>query len=269
MRAALSLALMSTLALAAASCSDSEPPATNTDSGTTGNSDAGEVSSDAGQTGSDASVGGDAGSIFDGGVSDNCDPLLQSGCTDPATKCVIEPDSQNAGAHCVPPGNDVGLGEECMGEDCLAGLACVMTSTVSSCVQICSITTGAGCEALGSDYDCRTRIIGTNWGACSLLPAICDPLTQDPCAANEACSTFTRRNNVREFRCREAGPQTEGQPCGSSANSAQCVRGNVCVLDGPSGTATCRQFCDSNDDCAPPATCAGVVNDPPFQFCSQ
>lgn len=271
MRVALALALMSSLAVATfAACADNEPPASTPDSGVIEGGDAGTIDPDGGSNGSDASAGADSGVVIvDGGVEDNCHPLDQTGCTPPATKCVIEPDGQNAGAHCTPPGNDVGLGEQCMGEDCLAGLACVMTSTVASCVQICNIGSGAGCEALGADYDCRTRIIGTNWGACSLLPPICDHLTQAPCEVDQACSTFTRRNNVRELRCREAGPQTEGMPCGSSANGAACIRGNVCVNNRNTMTATCVKFCDSNDDCAAPLTCSGVVSDPPFQFCSE
>jgi hypothetical protein len=268
MRIAPALALISALALAA--CADDEPsPNGQADSGAPGSDAAGET--DSGMNGgSDASLpGGDAGSTADGGVMDNCNPLTQIGCTAPATKCVIEPDNQNAGAHCVPPGNDVGLGEQCVGEDCLAGLACVNTSTVATCVQICDIITGNGCEALGDNYDCRTRISDTNWGACSLLPPLCDPLTQAPCGATEACTPFLRRNNVRELRCREAGPQMEGQPCGSSANMMQCVRGTVCVQDRTTMTASCVRFCDTNDDCTSPKTCVGVVSDPPFMYCAE
>jgi hypothetical protein len=156
-----------------------------------------------------------------------------------------------------------------MGEDCLAGLACVQTSSVATCVQVCNIQTGVGCESLGAEYDCRTRVVGTNWGACLLLPPLCDPLTQMPCAQDEACTTFTRRNNVRELRCREAGPGGEAAACGSSANGAGCMRGLVCILDRNTNQASCRKFCDMNEDCTSPATCSGVVNDPPFNFCSE
>lgn len=265
MRVVLALALTSFFA---AACSDSEPPANPADGGP-GGEDAGELP-DAGGGGNDGGAPNADAALPDTGVIDNCDPLAQSGCTAPETKCVIEPDQQNAGAHCVPPGNDVGLGEACMGEDCLAGLACVRTSSATAeCVQVCNVANGAGCEVLGENYDCRTRIIGTNWGACSELPPECDPLTQAPCPLDQACSTFVRRNDMREFRCREAGPATEGMPCGSSANGAQCIRTNVCVLDQATSTAVCRKFCDSNDDCTAPNTCIGVVSNPPFQFCDQ
>lgn len=268
MRVVLALALTSFLAAAVSACSDSEPPANQADASI--GEDAGEVVDSGVAPDNDGGVGQNDAAAPDTGVIDSCNPVLQSGCTPPASKCVIEPDQQNAGAHCVPRGNDVGLGEACMGEDCLPGLACVRTSSATAaCVQVCDVMTGAGCEPLGAGYDCRTRVIGTNWGACSELPPTCDPLTQAPCPLDQACSTFVRRNDMREFRCREAGTATEGMPCGSSANGAQCIRTNVCVLDRDTSTAVCRKFCDSNDDCTAPNTCIGVVNDPPFQFCDQ
>lgn len=266
MRLALALALISLAASTA--CSDGNALPSTPDSGVAPASDAGEQVDSGVIGGSDAAVGQD-GSGVDSGVMDNCDPLAQSGCTAPATKCVIEPDALNAGAHCVPPGNDQMLGDPCSGEDCQAGLACVATSTASSCVQICNIATGAGCESLGMDYDCRTRVLGTNWGACSLLPPICDPLTQMPCEPTQACSTFQRRNGIRELRCREAGPQGESAACGSSANGMGCMRNLVCILNSTTMMASCKRFCDTNDDCTAPQTCVGVVNDPPFQFCDQ
>lgn len=269
MRRALGLPILLLAFAGTFACSDEPAPNENiNDAGVPGNPDASEENDSGTINPGDAATIPDAG---DSGVVDLCDPLAQTGCdTPPNTKCVIEPDANNAGAHCVPEGaNDVSLGGACEGEDCLPGLGCVGTSTAASvCVQLCNINDGTGCESLGDDYDCRLTITGTNYGACMLLPPLCNPLTQDPCPQGQACSTFTRRNNERELRCRDAGPQTEGTPCGSSNGGLQCERGLVCIRDNNTNTASCRRFCDTNDDCTSPASCTGVVSDPPFMFCA-
>jgi hypothetical protein len=270
MRLALGLPILFLAVAGAFGCSDDPAPDVTQDSGVIGDQDASETSDSGGGGGDAGQPPADAG---DSGVLDLCDPVAQTGCdTPPNVKCVIEPDAQNPGAHCVPEGDDQMLGDACMGEDCEAGLVCARitsTSSVSECKQICNIVDGTGCEALGAEFDCRLTITGTNWGACLELPPICNPLTQDPCPQDQACSTFTRRSGLRELRCREAGPQMDGQTCGSSNSGLQCARGLVCIRDPDLNTAICREFCDTNDDCASPATCTGVVNDPPFMFCAE
>jgi hypothetical protein len=268
-------ALAAVLAIGSAvGCADDESVADLPDAGSMPPADGGLPGNDAAapqDTGvilSDAGATSDAASpLVDAGVIDQCNPVTQTGCTAPETKCVIEPDQENDGAHCVQPGNDHMLGETCDGEDCLAGLACVLTSTVATCVQVCDINGGTGCESLGTEYDCRTRVTGTNWGACSLLPPRCDPLTQTPCAPEEGCMPFTRRNNVRELRCREAGPLGIGELCGSSANNVQCQRGLVCIYDRGTMLATCRKYCGGTGDCTQPSSCTGTIDEPPFMYC--
>ncbi len=199
---------------------------------------------------------------------DTCNPLEQSGCAHAGDKCVVE--GPNMYAECVPPTSaDLPLGAACEGRDCEAGLACALlssTSSVSACVKICDLTSGRGCDALGPDYECRTRLTGTNWGSCGLLPELCDPYTQQPCARDEACQPFLRRTGTWEFRCRAAGPGSEGAPCGPGSNAA-CARELACVSS-PSGAAFCRRICQVNTDCVDMAQCSGAVSEPAFMYCS-
>lgn len=255
------------LTFGAAACNTAPPPLID-DAGTT--ADTGSVPDTGAEdaaTGMDAGTGADGGMLVDAGtIVDNCDPVEQSGCdTPPNTKCVIE--GGLPGAECVPPSpNDVGLGEVCDGQACEAGLVCLRqspTSTTGACRKACDLDTGAGCEGLGMEYECRTQISGTNWGACTELPPECDPYTQAPCEQDKACQPFLRRTGTWEFRCRTAGDKAEGAPCGGAL---RCDRGLACVSD-QSGNATCKKYCEGNADCTAPAMCTGVVPEPSFMFC--
>lgn len=253
---------------------DTEPPPLlgQSDAGTTVDAgaaaDAGAL--DGATNGTDGGTNGPDSGVMPtpdaGTVVDNCDPVNQTGCdTPPNTKCVIE--GGNPGAECVPPSpNDVGLGEVCDGQACEAGFVCLrqsQTSTIGACRKACDLTTGDGCETLGMEYECRTQISGTNWGACTELPPLCDPYTQAPCEQAQACQPFLRRTGTWELRCRTAGEGAEGAPCGGAA---RCQRGLACVSD-TSGNAACRKYCELNDDCTAPAMCTGTVPEPPFMFC--
>jgi hypothetical protein len=215
----------------------------------------------------DSGVHPDGNTIFpDANINDLCDPVTGAGCT-PPDKCVIEGDPP--GTECTPSSpNDSAFGEPCTGEDCEAGLVCVRraaTSTDSTCRKACNLGTGDGCQSLPGDYECRTTINGTNWGACTLLPPVCDPYTQAPCDPNQACQPFQRLDMTFEFRCRTAGPVAEGGACGPGMN---CQRTLACVRD-TNGNTSCRKICQLDGDCTPPATCIGSVPMPPFMFCGQ
>ncbi len=221
--------------------------------------------SDGGVQARDGSVARDAGT-----PQDQCDPVAQTGCTAPATKCVVEGPNTAAGTRCVTPGpNESAFEEECMGRECIAGLACVRessTSTVSRCAQVCDVATAVGCESLGPDYDCNTRISGSNWGACTKLPPLCNPYDQNTCAGDQACQPWVRRDGTWEFRCRERGTGQAGELC--TTGNPRCDRGLACVRT-TDGTAFCRQYCETNTDCVAPAQCAGNVANPPFMYCAE
>jgi hypothetical protein len=272
------------LTLASAACSGSQPAASldgasgvdgngASDGSSGGGVDTGSAAPDAGATtggdgaalGDGSSTGGDASTIVD-----SCNPLTQMGCAAPATKCIVESTQPMGGANCVQPSpNDVGLGAMCTGGDCAPMLACVQTSTASStCVHLCDIDNGgAGCDSLGNDFDCRSRIRGTNWGFCIRLGEICDPVTQAPCPLDQACAPILRTTGQYEFRCKPQGTQGDGQSCGSGGGG-DCLRGFVCVRNGISGAAICRKFCAMDPDCPSPQMCTGTVTMPPFHFCT-
>jgi hypothetical protein len=119
-----------------------------------------------------------------------------------------------------------------------------------------------GCDALPGEYECRTSITMSNWGACTELPPICNPYDQMPCDLTQACQPFLRRTGAWEFRCRTAGNADEGQPCGGGTG---CMRGLACVTD--NGNATCKRYCMGDGDCTNPLTCSGTVPEPAFMFC--
>lgn len=250
-------------------CSDEPVAALNRDAGAQSSSDAGgarDASASARDGGADArdgSVAMDAGTPID-----QCDPLAQSGCNPPASKCVVE--GPVAGTRCITPDDDdVDIDEVCMGRDCVAGLACVRestTSTISRCVKVCDVENAVGCESLGADYDCTVRISGSNWGACQLLPPLCNPYDQTACDAEEACQPWLRRDGTFEMRCRDRGTGKAGDLC--TTGNPRCDRGLACVRT-TDGNAFCRQYCQTNTDCAPPDQCIGAVPSPPFMYCAE
>ncbi len=213
----------------------------------------------------DGAVARDAGAP----ISDVCDPVAQSGCPMSSQKCVVE--GPVGGTQCVEADpTDLPQGAACEGRDCEAGLSCARgstTSTTSHCVKVCDFASGDGCEALPGDFECRDRLSGTNWGACSELPVVCDPYTQAPCDAALACQPFLRRTGVWEFRCRTAGNGLAGEPCGPGSGTI-CARSLACVSS-RTGAAFCRKICQVNMDCENQAQCSGVVSEPSFMHCSE
>lgn len=234
------------------------------DAGTFAGADAANAFDAGGLPAGDAGVSGDASAL----PADECNPVDQTGCAPPDLKCVVE--GPGSGTECVAPSEELPLGAACEGRDCAAGLACARsttTATASVCVKVCDLESGQGCESLGPDFECRTRLTDTNWGACRELAPTCDPYSQAPCARDEACQPFLRRTGTWEFRCRAAGPGAEGEVCGPAA-SGGCARGLACVST-RTGDAYCRVICEVNTDCPGMAQCNGVVSEPAFMYCSE
>ncbi len=257
--------LMAATGLLLTACGDSADPGLVQDAGAAFDASASLVS---GSGVLDAGLAQDA-SAGDAGVQprDECDPVMQSGCSPPDTKCVVE---GALGTECIEPrATDAAFGESCMGRDCVAGLVCAQTNTgttAGECIQVCNPTSGVGCESLGNDYDCTTILTGTNWGACRELNPECNPYTQDPCASQFACQPLRRRSGAWEFRCRLAGAAADGSPCGPGSNMS-CQRGSACVAD-PSGNSVCRKICQTTMDCENSEQCAGSVPTPSFMYCA-
>ena len=191
-----------------------------------------------------------------------CHPVEQD-CPD-GLKCVVSPPGPPT---CQPATeDDRSRGQPCFDDECAGGLACVRrTSTVAHgrCETLCDFYNGTGCTHLGRHVDCQSRIEGTDWGACRPLPDPCEPQSQRPCEADEACQPFLHRTDGWAFRCQPAGPRVLGEPC----DDAQCQRGLVCVAD-MEGLPKCWALCESNAECLPPYQCVGIVESAAFRFCA-
>lgn len=217
------------------------------------------VEPDAGEP--DLGVAPDAGTP-DAGIADLCDPMLQTGCEAPSTKCIIE----RGAAECMVPGtDDKALGETCGGGQCQPGMVCIGDGSGGdpSCRQICDRESGAGCAGLAYEADCLERVRNTNWGVCSPLPPACDVLTQAPCPDGESCQPFLRFGGSFDLRCRPAGPGLEDQEC----STQRCARGHVCI--NLSGVLQCKKVCDDATWCEPNGQCNGQVNGVAVKYCTR
>lgn len=288
MRAALPSLVAAALALAACNESADTLPAPPTDAGgiadgSTANDDGGATAADTGvATGGDTGVatGGDSGTGSqdaapiggDAGVSpitDICDPVDQTGCAAPESKCVIESQTARGGTRCVTPmAGDKALNAQCVGADCQPGLVCVRTATaaISQCRKACDPRDGTGCEMLGMDFDCRPTLRDTNWAICSYIGAPCNAYTQAPCGPTETCLPIRRANQHFELHCRAAGPVGLGGACGDTTTT-RCMRGLVCVSSG-GAQGSCRKICETGNDCAMGSMCTGRVTDVDLMYCS-
>lgn len=198
----------------------------------------------------------------DSGRLDLCDPLQQSGCEAPSSKCIIE----RGPAECVvPSGAEVGFGETCVGGQCQPGMVCIGdgTGAAPSCRKICDGDSGAGCAGLPVEADCLERVRNTNWGVCSPLPPACDVLTQAPCPDGESCQPFMRFGGSFDLRCRAAGPAQEDEAC----SAERCARGLVCINLG--GALQCKKICDDDTWCEPEGQCNGRVNGVAVKYCTR
>jgi hypothetical protein len=78
----------------------------------------------------------------------------------------------------------------------------------------------------------------------------CNPVTNEGCAADEACDANTdSTGRVIGFSCR---PAPNAVPvCGScAAPGSNCTAGTICIQAGAAGTViTCAQYCCTNADC--------------------
>ncbi len=247
-------------------CDDTDSPAPGPGSG----SDAGaleagaSMDSGAADTGTSSTAGNrDAGA----GPIDECDPVRQSGCNDPANpRCIVENPIPTDGTRCVgPSAQDIAFQQACQGGDCAPGLVCVNGGAGPVCEQICDRGDGTGCATLGSDWDCRRHLRGTNWGVCTELPPACDAQTNAPCDANQACHPMRLRNGTFELRCLPAGNGGHNDPCNDG--NARCGRGTVCVRVGASGNTECRKICTDNMQCPNMGECSGQISAVQLRYC--
>jgi hypothetical protein len=255
------------LLLFLAACPSSEPAPSGLDSGL----DSGLSSDAVASADAQALEPADTGAPDLGVLQDSCDPVKQTGCSDPTRpKCIIEqsnPDS-GIGAHCVAddPSSDKNLDAVCGGGNCKAGLACVRTATAPECKEICDprMTTN-GCASLGADYACDQGVLDSNYAVCVALAPSCDGNTQAPCASDQSCQIYPHLNGSFDLRCEPVGAGTQGAAC---ARGSDCARGFLCLYEGATPSA-CYKICRANGDCPTSAPmCNGTVAAVGLRYCS-
>lgn len=102
-----------------------------------------------------------------------------------------------------------------------------------------------------ADYDAMCETSFTGSGACFAdyldLGHECNPITNEPCAADEACDL------VSVFECVPAGDAELCDPCNNTAMEF-CGRGLTCDSDFEA-TGKCFKFCCTDDDCGTNGEC--------------
>jgi len=130
---------------------------------------------------------------------------------------------------------------------------------------MCDPYTGQGCLA---GKECLSSLSANpEVGLCTPPPPACDVYTQD-CPAGLTCLPYSRLWGGFDFRCLTAGENAVGEPCGGSAGG--CGRGLICIRRSSDGTASCREICQTDEDCTLPQTaCVGVSNTYQVHYCRE
>ncbi|MFO0555873.1 MAG: hypothetical protein U0271_46275 [Polyangiaceae bacterium] len=94
-------------------------------------------------------------------------------------------------------------------------------------------------------------------------PEMCNPLTNVPCSANEACDVGPSRNG---WACADAGPAGLCEAC-NPETGPYCAAGYTCrrLVDGDPASGECLKLCCTNEDCG--ATCVNSL-DFPVGYCA-
>lgn len=201
-------------------------------------------------------INGTAGSCVPGACS-----VLNQDCTAPNTKCIVGPlPDAGIARQCTPfvlgDGGTVEGGPcvQAISDPCQRGSQCVaVNGGAATCRRFCNLAVGCG---PGSECNLGVSFAVVQGGqfelhpVCSAITA-CDPYTQMPCAATEACQVY---RPGAPPGCIPNGTVMAGGQC---SGSAFCARGLQCVVPAAGGnTGTCRAFC--NLDGGAPACAAGM-----------
>jgi hypothetical protein len=280
MRHQLFIVLFSVAAVACSSSSSSGSP--TTDSGhadTSGGGDTGGGDTGGGtDTRSPPDVkpdtrGSDTPTDSGGGT---CDPVAQTGCTAPSTKCTAVDDGTGVGTMpgCVTPSGTAAADDSCtrdsetpagVGHDsCAAGSYCSGYGSLSSppdrhCRKFCADDTGCP-----TGHKCMALIVDPSG---SPLDGICVPTctlfgTDCPSGLNCGVTSLDEDGSNVIFSCRQVGTAAVGAPCVTSGGTAgpapyDCVADSLCFDPaGGSGTAfVCNGLCDGTHTCPTGKTC--------------
>lgn len=201
-------------------------------------------------------INGTAGSCVPGACS-----LLGQDCMAPNTKCIVGPLADAGIARQCTPFvlGDGGTAEggacvQAISDPCQKGAQCVgVNGAAATCRRFCNLALGCGPGAecnLGVSFSVVQGGQSELHPVCSAITA-CDPYTQMPCAAMEACQLYRQGTPAG---CLPAGTVMGGGQCNAQA---LCARGFQCVVGGAGGAmGNCRAFC--NVDGGAPACAAGM-----------
>ncbi|MBK6918325.1 MAG: hypothetical protein IPH07_13095 [Deltaproteobacteria bacterium] len=226
---------------------------------------AGDASSSGGETGpntdSDASASAsDADTSGDGGMTElDCDPVLQSGCSedqkctvvlqagDPTYTCVIDDEDLDPFGSCTPA---LGTGVD----GCPAGYACLSPEDGDGiCTPLCL-----------KSSDCPSGVcLAEDQHAIQYCAQECSPFNGD-CIPPLSCRRTEDRFACSFPHADDVGGQAE--PC-TSKGDAGCGQGYVCLPGAlvPECVADncCTSVCDLDaDSCVAPATCNTLFEAP-------
>ncbi len=196
-----------------------------------------------------------------------CDPIAQTGCSAPDTKCTAVDDGSGSGkAGCVTPTGSKGLGDSCTRtsqdpsgighDDCGAGFFCSGISTLASppnrhCRKFCKDD-----SKCASTEKCSELVFD---GGTTATAGICVPtctLFGTDCAGSLNCSVLitSMDGTTAHGTCRAVGTKAVGDKC---AMAFECGKDMVCADPTKSGSNTCIALCDTSHTCST-GTCKAV-----------
>ena len=199
----------------------------------------------------DPSGGADTGSFLqppDGGVSGQCDPMLQDCPVDQKCTAVSDAPGDPWGVNiCVPLMGESEVGDPCDIEggkytgldNCGVGLICLLTDDEGlggACVEFCDAN--SACPKTGADC------VVYNDGSLPICLRSCDPLVQD-CPEGQACYN----SGGDTFVCfKESAMPGEGGPGATCTYINQCQKGSFCgapdvVANCGAETGCCTPYC--------------------------
>ncbi len=184
-----------------------------------------------------------------------CNPLQNTGCTDPANpKCGYGTDNKPV----CQPGGTAKLGEACSNpNDCAQGLCLSCPTGKSVCANYC--ISDASCKA---PQTCNT-ITGQTFKTCDWCSyESCKVETQSCKSATQACYTNTGNGAV----CLDKGSTAIGDTCNAPND---CVPGATCVGASPGAPGVCRAICApaAKLGCTPPTVQCENVDGEGYGFC--
>lgn len=256
----------------AVACSSSSSPGSTADTGGSGADTSGDTN-----VGGDTNPGGDTKTdgrpdtkVVDTNPGTDtspstCDPVAQTGCTAPDTKCTAVDDGTGKSTMpgCVTPTGTKATGDTCSRtaqtpagvghDDCAAGFCSgigqLHDPPSRKCRKFC-----AGDSTCGTGEKCSVLIADPSGAA---IAGICVPtctMFGTDCAGGDNCSVLISDFDGKTAygTCRAVGKTAIDGTC---TNPYDCVKDTICADPLSTGTATCISLCDDSHACPSGKTC--------------